>query len=177
MTPSGTWMTSAYFKPQQGGTIADLVRRFPSVSVFDLDNLLGQVRSVIDKAVLAVQSVFLFTLCAGLVVLLAAVQASRDERRYESAMLRTLGASRGVVARGVLAEFTMLGLLSGLLAAAGASAAGYLLARLVLEIDYGFDPLLWLVGIFGGAALVALSGWLATRSVVRQPPIITLRAQ
>jgi putative ABC transport system permease protein len=172
----GTWMTSAYFKPQQGSSIADLVRRFPSVSVFDLDELLAQVRSVIDKAILAVQSVFLFTLCAGLVVLLAAVQATRDERRYESAMLRTLGASRGVVARGVLAEFTMLGLLSGLLAAAGASAAGYLLARFVLEIDYGFDLRVWLIGLFGGALLVAVSGWIATRSVVRQPPITTLRA-
>jgi putative ABC transport system permease protein len=173
---AGTWMTRAYFKPQQGSSIADLVRRFPSVSVFDLDELLAQVRSVIDKAILAVQSVFLFTLCAGLVVLLAAVQATRDERRYESAMLRTLGASRGVVARGVLAEFTMLGLLSGLLAAAGASAAGYLLARFVLEIEYGFDPRVWVVGLFGGALLVAVSGWIATRSVVRQPPITTLRA-
>jgi len=172
----GTWMTSAYFKPQQGSTIADLVRRFPSVSVFDLDDLLMQVRSVIEKAVLAVQSVFVFTLCAGLVVLLAAVQATRDERRYESAMLRTLGASRSVVARGVLAEFAMLGLLSGLLAAAGASAAGYLLARFVLEIEYGFDPLVWVVGLVGGALLVAVSGWIATRSVVSQPPIITLRA-
>jgi putative ABC transport system permease protein len=173
---AGTWMTSAYFERQRGGTIAELVRRFPSVSVFDLDELLTQVRSVIEKAILAVQSVFLFTLCAGLVVLLAAVQATRDERRYESAMLRTLGASRSVVARGVLAEFTMLGLLSGLLAAAGASAAGYLLARFVLEIDYGFDPLVWVVGLFGGALLVAVSGWIATRSVVRQPPITTLRA-
>lgn len=172
----GTWMTSAYFKPQQGSTIADLVRRFPSVSVFDLDELLSQVRSVIEKAILAVQSVFVFTLCAGLVVLLAAVQATRDERRYESAMLRTLGASRSVVARGVLAEFTMLGLLSGLLAATGASVAGYLLARFVLEIDYGFDPWVWAIGLFGGALLVAVSGWMATRSVVSQPPILALRA-
>lgn len=172
----GTWMTSAYFKPQEGRTIAELVRRFPSVSVFDLDELLTQVRSVIEKAILAVQSVFLFTLCAGLVVLLAAVQATRDERRYESAMLRTLGASRGTVARGVLAEFTMLGLLSGLLAAAGASVAGWLLARYVLEIEYAFDPLVWVVGLFGGALLVASAGWAATRSVVRQPPITTLRA-
>ena len=87
-------MTSAYCQAAAGQPIAELVRRFPSVSVFDIDELLTQVRSMIDKAVLAVQSVFIFTLCAGLVVMLAAVQATRDERRYESAMLRTLGASR-----------------------------------------------------------------------------------
>ena len=172
---AGSWMTSAYLGPEQSGFLAELVRRFPSVSVFDLEALLKQVRSVIDKASLAVQSVFIFTLFAGLTVLLAAVQASRDERRFESAMLRTLGASRRTVLEGVLAEFTTLGLLSGLLASAGASVAGALLARLVLDVKYSFDPLVWLVGLVGGAALVATSGWIATRSVVNHPPIATLR--
>lgn len=172
---AGTWMTSAYFKPADTGAIAELVRRFPSVSVFDLEDLLGQVRSVIDKAALAVQSVFLFTLFAGLTVLLAAVQATRDERRYESAMLRTLGASRRTVFTGVLAEFTTLGLLSGLLAALGASIAGFLLAREVLEIPYSFDAWVWIAGLGGGALLVAGAGWFATRSVVSSPPTATLR--
>jgi putative ABC transport system permease protein len=172
---AGTWMTSAYFKPGESRAIADLVRRFPGVSVFDLDDLLARVRSVIDKAVLAVQSVFLFTLFAGLTVLLAAVQATRDERRYESAMLRTLGASRATVTLGVIAEFAALGMLSGLLAAIGAQVAGYFLARQVLEVSYGFDPSLWLIGIVGGGLLVATSGWLATRSVVNHPPLSTLR--
>lgn len=172
---AGTWMTSAYFKPGDGRVISDLVRRFPSVSVFDLDDLLSQVRSVVDKAVLAVQSVFVFTLFAGLVVLLAAVQASRDERRYESAMLRTLGASRGTVARGIVAEFSALGVLAGLLAAIGASIAGFFLAREVLQVSYVFDPMIWVIGLTGGGILVATSGWLATRSVLRQPPASTLR--
>lgn len=172
---AGTWMTSAYFKPTETGAIAELVRRFPSVSVFDLEDLLGQVRSVIDKAALAVQSVFVFTLFAGLTVLLAAVQATRDERRYESAMLRTLGASRRTVFVGVLAEFTTLGLLAGLLAAVGASIAGFFVAREVLEIPYGVDAWVWIAGLAGGALLVASAGWLATRSVVSSPPTATLR--
>jgi putative ABC transport system permease protein len=172
---TGSWMTSAYFKPGDGSEISALVRRFPSVSVFDLDDLLTQVRSVIDKAVLAVQSVFVFTLFAGLTVLLAAVHATRDERRYESAMLRTLGASRGTVARGILAEFTALGLLSGVLAATGASVAGFLLANQVLQVSYDFSFTVWALGLAGGAALVAVSGWLATRSVLRQPPASALR--
>ena len=88
------------------GALARLARaQYPSVSIFDIQDLLDRVRSVFDKAVLAVQSVFFFTLFAGLTVMMAAVQASRDERRYESAMLRTLGASRATVLQGVLAEF------------------------------------------------------------------------
>jgi len=172
---AGTWMTSAYFAPGKPRPIAQLVRRFPSVSVFDMDSILGQVRGVIDKAAVAVQSVFFFTLLAGLTVLLAAVQASRDERRFESAMLRTLGASRRTVRAGVLAEFITLGLLAGLLAALGASIGGYLIAKHVLEVQYTFDAWVWLWGLGAGAVLVAGSGWLATRSVVDQSPVLTLR--
>jgi putative ABC transport system permease protein len=168
-------MTSAYFAPGAARPLAALVHRFPSVSIFDLDDLLSRVRSVIDQAALAVQSVFAFTLFAGLTVLLAAVQSSRDERRYESAMLRTLGASRSVVRIGVIAEFTTLGLLAGGLAALGASVAGYLLATRVLEVHYAFEIWVWIAGLGGGALLVAGSGWLATRSVVSQPPMLTLR--
>jgi len=171
----GTWMTATHLKTKNPRTIADLVRRFPSVSVFNVDDLLSQVRSVIDKAVAAVQSVFLFTLLAGLVVLIAAVQASREERRYESAMLRTLGANRSTVLKGLLSEFAALGVLSGALASAGASVAGVYIARRVLQIPYTPDPWVWIYGLVGGGLLVCLAGWLATRSVVNQPPVLTLR--
>jgi putative ABC transport system permease protein len=173
---AGTYMTSAYFTPGAGRSLAQLAHRFPSVSIFDIDELLTQVRSVLDRAVLAVQSVFVFTLFAGLTVLLAAVQSSRDERRYESAMLRTLGASRATVVQGVLAEFTTLGALSGLLAAFGATLAAYYLTTHWLELRYAFELLPCLEGVVGGALLVAAGGWLATRSVVNQPPLTTLRA-
>jgi putative ABC transport system permease protein len=173
---AGTYMTSAYFSPGTARSLAPLARRFPSVSIFDIEELLGEVRGVLDKAALAVQSVFVFTLLAGFTVLLAAVQSSRDERRYESAMLRTLGASRSTVAQGVLAEFATLGGLAGLLAAAGAAVAAFYLTREWLEVRYVFELWPWAAGICGGAALVAAGGWLATRSVVRQPPLTTLRA-
>ena len=173
---TGTYMTSVHFAPAQARALASLARQFPSVSIFDIEDLLNRVRSVFDKAVLAVQSVFFFTLFAGLTVMMAAVQASRDERRYESAMLRTLGASRTTVLKGVLAEFATLGFLSGLLAALGASIGGYFVATRVLEMSYGFDERVWLTGALGGALLVAFSGWLATRSVINHPPVTTLRA-
>ena len=173
---AGSYLTSAYFNATNSHALAELARMYPSVSIFDIDDLLAEVRSVLDKAVLAVESVFVFTLFAGLTVLLAAVQSSRDERRFESAMLRTLGASRGTVLQGVLAEFTTLGLLSGLLAAAGASIAAYFMTTRVLELHYSLEWWVWVAGLAGGALLVAGTGWIATRSVVNQPPLKTLRA-
>src|SRR6185503_8979686 len=131
-------------------------------TAIDLDAILAQVRSVMDKASLAVQYVFAFTLLAGVTVLLAAIQATRDERRYESAMLRTLGASRRLVLQGVAAEFAVLGVLSGVLAAAGATLAGYFLASGPLNLEYSFDPLVWAVGLIAGITLVGVTGTLAT---------------
>lgn len=173
---AGTYMTSVYLAPEQRKLLAPLVRRFPSVSVFDVEAVLAQVRQIIDRASQAVQGVFLFTLAAGVIVLLAAVQSTRDERRFESAILRTLGARRGVVMRGIVAEFVTLGLLAGLLASSAAAAAGAWAARNLFNLTYHFDPLLWVAGLAGGAALVGLAGWLATRRVVETSPLVTLRA-
>jgi len=172
---TGTLITSVHVEAGQRPALVDLVRQFPEVTIIDIDALLTQVRDVMDKAALAVQYVFLFTLAAGLMVLLAAVQATRDERRYESAMLRTLGASRSVVFKGVAAEFAALGLLAGLLASAGATVAGFFLAREIFNLTYAPDPTVWIVGIGGGALLVGAAGLLAARSVVTQPPVATLR--
>jgi putative ABC transport system permease protein len=171
---AGTYMTSARFRPRTPGALAALVHAFPGVSVFDVGDLLAQVRSMIGKAAIAVQSVFLFTLGAGLTVLLAAVQASRDERRYEMAIMRVLGASRGLLLRNLVAEFSTLGLLAGLLAATGAAIGGFLLAR-TLGLGYHFDPLLWCLGVAGTVLLVAGGGWIATRSVLARPPAGLLR--
>ena len=172
---TGTLITSVHVEASQRPALVELVRRFPEVTIIDIDALLSQVREVMDKAALAVQYVFLFTLLAGLTVLVASVQATRDERRYESAILRTLGASRRVVFQGIAAEFTALGALAGLLAAAGATVAGYFLAREVFELTYTPGTLIWLAGVVGGAALVGVAGVLAARSVVTHPPVATLR--
>ncbi len=172
---AGTYMTSVYLTPAQRPALVDLVRQFPTVSVFDVDAILKQIREIMDRASLAVQYVFLFTLAAGIVVLLAAVQSTRDERRYESAILRTLGASRATVLQGVAAEFSALGLLSGTLAAFGATGVGWILAHRLFSLQYTLDPLVWIVGLLCGTILVGVSGTLATRRVVNTPPIQTLR--
>jgi len=172
---AGTYMTSVFLTAAQRPALADLVRRFPTISVFDVDAILKQIRDIMDRASLAVQYVFLFTLAAGVVVLLAAVQSTRDERRYESAILRTLGASRTTVLQGVAAEFSALGFLSGTLAAFGATGVGWALARWLFSLQFTLDPWVWVVGLVCGTVLVGLSGALATRRVINTPPVHTLR--
>jgi putative ABC transport system permease protein len=103
------------------------------------------------------------------------VQATRDERRYESAMLRTLGATRRTVLLGVLLEFALLGLSAGVIAAAAAAMGARLLATGVLNIPYQADPVLWIAGCGTGALLVCVAGWLATRTALNPPPMQILR--
>lgn len=173
---AGTYITAVNIPQQQRSMLIEFTRQFPEVTAMDLDAILSQVRGVMDKASLAVQYVFGFTLLAGITVLLAAIQATRDERRYESAILRTLGASRRVVLQGVAAEFATLGLLSGTLAAFGATTAGYYLATQLFDLKYTFNPWVWLIGLVCGTLLVGISGTLATRSVVNHPPAAALKA-
>ena len=171
-----TYITSMHVDDARRDVVLDLMRQFPSVTAIDLDAVLGQVRDVMDKAALAVQAVFVFTLLAGLTVLWAAVQATRDERRYESAMLRTFGASKRRVLSGVATEFLAIGLLAGILAAGGATLAGFLLAENLFDLEYRFSLELWLAGPLLGMLFVGLSGMAATWRVITHAPVNVLRA-
>jgi putative ABC transport system permease protein len=170
-----TYITSLYVAPEQRRVAVDLMRQFPGVSLFDIGAVLEQVRRSMDRAALAVQYVFLFTLAAGVMVLLAAIQSTRDERMFESAVLRTLGARRSVVLQGVAAEFTALGLLAGTLAAVSAAAIGYVVATQQFQLEFVPGIGLWLGGLVGGALVVGISGTLAVRSVINHSPVATLR--
>lgn len=171
----GTWINSVYLEQDQQSATIDLMREFPTVTVIDLDAILGQVRGVMDRAAFAVQAVFVFTLLAGLAVLWAAVQATRDERAFESAMLRSMGASRKRVMAGIATEFLAIGLLAGVLATVGATVASYLLATRVYQLDYQFNPELSLAGPLLGMVFVGAAGMLATRKVIDTPPMNVLK--
>ncbi len=170
-----TFIGSMRVAEQDNPVLVDLVRKHPSISVIDLDSILQQVRGIIEKASLAVQAVFFFTLAAGIAVLFAAVQSTIDERRFESAMLRALGARKRIVFSGVMAEFAALGTAAGVLASAGASALAAVLAVQLFELPYSFNPLLWVVGVSAGLVIVCASGYFAARSAINSAPVDVLR--
>jgi len=128
-----------------------------------------------DRVARAIEFVFLFTLAGGLLVLQAAIASTQDERNFDAAVLRTLGASRRQLQGAQIAEFLLLGALAGLVAAAGATALGWALADRVFNIPFAGNPFIWPYGIGGGALAVTIAGWLGTRSTVRQPPLAVLR--
>lgn len=172
---AATWLTSVHVTDAGKLELLDLVRAMPNVTVLDIDALIDQVRRVIDRVTLAVEAVFVLTLLAGLVVLVAALQGTRAARRREAALLRTLGASRATLRAGLLAEFGAMGVLAGLLAAILAQVIAGVLAAQVFDIAYAASPVVWLAGMAAGLVVTALAAALGVRGVVRQPPLATLR--
>ncbi|MBT6275279.1 MAG: ABC transporter permease [Chromatiales bacterium] len=170
-----TYATSFHLDAARSDELVELVRQFPSVTVFDIDALMRQVRGIMEHASLGVEYVFGFTLLAGLMVLLATIQSTLDERRRDAAVLRTLGASRKLLVQSLLIEFALLGAIAGGLAAAGANATAIVLASEVFRFTLGWQPSLWLLGIAIGAGGVALAGYIGTRRVLLEPPLTTLQ--
>lgn len=170
-----SYITSFYL-PLDKVKIGDqLAREFPNLLVIDTGAMIDQVRGIMEQIAQTVSVIFLFTLLSGLAVLYAALLATQDERINEAAILRTLGADSRYLRRLHLSEFAVLGLLSGLLASAGAVLLGWVLARFVLEIPYHANVAIWPVGGLGGLLVVMLAGWLGTRRLVRLPPLAILR--
>ena len=170
------WLTSIYLPADQRALLRDLVKNFPNITALDLDAAMNQVRAIISRLVSAVEFMLLFTLLAGLVVLLAAIEGTRDERAQETALLRALGASNRSLRQGLLGEFSALGLVAGLVAAAAAQGIASLLASQVFDIPYGIRPGLWVISAFAGAALVTFFGWLSLRRVLKTPPTQVLQS-
>ncbi len=167
----------AAFRAPEGnhGWLPALVQRYPNVLVIDIGEIVGQLQGIMDQVSRAVEFVFLFTLAGGLLVLQAAIASTQDERKFDAAILRTLGASRRQLAAAQIAEFLLLGSLAGLIAAAGATATGWALADRVFKIPFEANPMVWIYGLVGGAIAVTLAGWLGTRGTMRQPPLAVMR--
>jgi putative ABC transport system permease protein len=170
-----SWVTSVYLDEGQRRQLGQLVREYPNITLIDVDTIMQRVRSIMKRVSLAVEFVSLFTLLAGLAVLYAAIQANQDERRFESAVLRTLGAQKSMLLRGLLAEFATLGALSGLLAGLAASGLAWLLAKTIFRFDYQPEISVVLTGMAAGILIVVIAGLLGTRSVLTQPPVRSLR--
>ncbi|WP_455204202.1 ABC transporter permease [Kaarinaea lacus] len=170
-----SYITSFYLEPQKSAVLDELIALFPNLTIIDISAVMNQVRRIMDRVVLAVEYVHLFTLLAGLMVLYAAIQATQDERLQENAILRAIGAKRQRLLRGLITEFALIGALAGLLGAMVAVLLGYVLSVHVLELKYIANPWIWVIGLIGGAVGVGFGGTVGTRKVLKKPPLMVIK--
>jgi putative ABC transport system permease protein len=160
-----------------GGAAFDnaLAREFPNITNIDVSASIAQIQRVLDQVVRAVEFLFGFTLAAGLVVLFAAVTATREARSREFAVMRALGASGKLLAQVQRAELLGVGALAGVLASLAAMAVGWALARYVFEFSWNASWWVPIAGGLAGALLALAAGWWGLRDVLRRPVVQTLR--
>jgi putative ABC transport system permease protein len=166
---------AAFRAPATPGFDNALVGRFPNVTNVDMSSTFNQIQRVLDQVVRAVEFLFAFTLAAGLVVLFAAVSATREERAREFAILRAIGAGSALLRQVQRAELLGVGLLAGLLASVVASLVGWALAHYVFQFDWVVSLWVPLWGSISGALLALAAGWWGLREVLRRPVVETLR--
>lgn len=171
-----TNMTSLYIPPQQKLLVNDLLRKYPTVQVIELDKIIERIRTIVSQVTSGLEVMTLLILSCGVLVMFAAVSLSMSERLQESAILRTLGSSRRLILGIQLVEFTVLGVMAGLLAAIGAEAAVAMIQRFMFELPFAMHPWIWLVGPVAGGLLVGALGVGYSRKAVVQPPLEVLKS-
>ncbi|MFN3581143.1 MAG: ABC transporter permease [Pseudomonas sp.] len=166
-----TLLTSFSLPIEQRDELRELARAFPAMTLLEVEAILNQIREILAQVTLAVEYVLAFVLLAGFTVLFAALQSTLDNRLYEGALLRTLGARKQLLRQANRMEFALLGALAGLMAIVAAELITWLLYRYALELSWQPHWLLWLLVPLGGALLIGTAGALGTRAVVRESPM------
>ncbi len=170
-----SYITSIYLPPSDYQVLNELLQRFPNITVIDVAAVMTHVRNMIDHVVLAVQFVFLFTLAAGMVVLVAALQTTLTERIQEIAVMRTLGASRTLVCQSIIGEFLFIGVLAGIIGSVGAAVCALVVAQNVFHSGYWPAPSVLLLGVSAAALGTVGVGLAGARPLLKTPPLMVLR--
>jgi putative ABC transport system permease protein len=171
-----TYMTSFYLAPGEKPLLGDMLEQFPTLTVIEVDAIIAQIRSIIRQVSLAIETILWVVMACGVLVLIATVQSGMSDRFRESSILRTLGAPASLVLGSITIEFLLLGLIAGLLAAAGAEVTTWVLQERVFRVDWSWHPLLWVLGPLLSGGLIMLIGTLASRKAVTTPPVEVLRS-
>jgi putative ABC transport system permease protein len=171
-----TSMTSLYIPPKQKLLVNDLLRKYPTVQVIELDKIIDRIRTIVSQVTRGLEVMTLLILSCGVLVMFAAVSLSMSERLQESAVLRTLGSSRRLILGIQLVEFSTLGIMAGLLASIGAEATVAMLQRFMFDLPFALHPWLWVTGPLLGGLLVGALGIAYSRKAVVQPPLEVLKS-
>ncbi|MGE0815168.1 MAG: ABC transporter permease [Vicinamibacterales bacterium] len=157
--------------------LGTLARQYPNVSVIDGREMLAAIKTVVDNVTLAVTVVGSLVVAAGLLIMVGAVAMTKFRRVYEAAILKTLGATRRVIATMLLLEYAVLGTLAGVLGAAGAAGLTWALSRYAFEMTFRAPTTLAAVGVVACGLTVAAVGVAASWDVLQRRPLMTLRGQ
>lgn len=170
-----TYMTSFYLEPAQQSLIQDWAQQFPQAIVLDLQAMISQIRSIMNRVALALNWVLGLVLLGSALVLISTVQHSLAERQHENAVLRAIGASRRLLARALLLEFAALGFIAGALSSVFAQIVLLALQYWVFDLPLLLSPQLWWPAPILGALFIGVAGAIGAGNSLRGSPLQVLR--
>jgi len=170
-----TFITSFYLPEKQKNVLNTLVKKYPGTTILEVDLILQQFKTILTQLTQAINYLLYFALMAGFTVLFAAVYATLDNRIYEGALMRTLGANRSLLRKTHIIEFAALGMISGLLAVVISEAIMYALYTQVMAMEYHPSFYLWAIIPLTGALFVGMAGCWGVRQVLNKSPLRVLR--
>ena len=171
-----TWLLSAAVGEHNKADLKQLLKRFPSVTLLDITEMMARVRSLVDKATFALKFFFFFALASASIVLLAAIQTGKHEREVESSLLRALSARSGQLYRVHILEFTLMGALIGFFSAAIATLAGWAISVYFFNIEFHFSAMVWVYSMASACLVLTIAGTLVSRRVYNISPMKILRS-
>ena len=170
-----TYITSFYLQEDSKALLTSLVKRFPAITLLEVDAMLKQFKMIVTQLTAAINYLLYFALLAGFTVLFAALYSTLDQRIYESTLMRTLGASRSLLRKSHCIEFSIIGFVAGIMAVFMAELLVYALYTFVLHLDFQFNLWLWLTVPFLSTLCILIAGYTGVNQTVNQPPMKVLR--
>ncbi len=150
---------------------------FPSITVVNVADVLAIVQEILDQVTVLVQFISLFAIAAGVIILSSSVAGSRFRRIREVAILKTLGATKKRLSTIFSMEFTVLGLVAGLMGSVLASIFSALLLTRFFEAEYEVAWLPICIAVLATAVMANFAGWMASLRILGQKPLVVLRGE
>ena len=154
-----SWITSYYQAPEQEALDFQMSQAYPNLTVVDVSTSLRQIQDVLNKLSAALGLLFAFTIAAAVLVLMAAISATQDERFRNAALLKAIGASRKTLASIARVELLVIGVVAGTLAGLAAGVAAWALGRYVMEIEFNAFAQALFMGIGFGVIACQAAGY------------------
>ncbi|WP_333608515.1 ABC transporter permease [Arsukibacterium sp.] len=170
-----TYISAFYLPAEQEAVLNQLARRFPTITVLSVDQIIAQVNDIIAQVTVALSYILILIGLSAALVLIAQVQATLEQRQTELAILRTLGARYAFLRNALLLEFALLGLMAGVFATVLAELLLLSLQQRVFNLPFSFHYALWWLGPVIGVLVVSLLGWWQLRRLLQLPGATLIR--
>lgn len=173
-----TYFAALKVPPEELGELQRrIVSQFPNISVIDISQTIGIFTQLMNQLSRIVRGFSIFSIGAGLLILVSAIYATRAERMVEAVYFKILGAGKAFVFKVFALENLLLGCVSGTMAVIIAQAGALWVCAVKLDIDYRWNLGSTSVLLAATIALVVAVGLAASRSIMEKRPVTYLREQ